>query len=866
MEQQAEAPTAIEHRFYLPITDEDSLREFVRLAWGVEIPDVQVCPDHTTPWRAFCDAYFARHRVTVWEACVPGDAYVTTEYGPVAVAEIRAGHRVVGVRDGMVALGIVTSVRHTGEDRLYEIRTRNGDLHCNADHRVLVRRKFPALHEGRGGWHGVEWRDVYVRAGEIRTGGRYHADLLVQPFGWDKRTVTKLPSGREATEGFVELCGLILGDGGIRRYKFFIAHHAGAGYMEHYRAVVETEFGKTFRYDIGSRCSWLHSGAAAAELRLLGLGGTAHTKKVPGWVWNLPTHLKIAFLRGYVDGDGTIRPRGEIEWSSCSLELLEGVRHLSLSAGVNVGRVAYRKRAGECMIGGRMVQRGDLWSLCCYEPKTIGTNDPKYVWREPHHRQGIHDNCGIEGARYWRVLAVEDTGETAPVYDLTVEGTDTFTCDTFIVHNSRGLGGKSYLLATLALTEAVTLKADVNVLGGSGEQSANVLKYSRLFWEHEGAPRQLLKSDIQRETRLAWGNVIKSLMASQTSVRGPHIPRLRLDEVDEMDLRIFDAAMGQPMSSDAVPAQTVISSTHHNADGTFTEIKRRIPEKGWPPVYEWCYKETSTGWLSPAEVEAKRQDVTAAQWAVEFDLQEPSPESRAILPEAVAAMFRADLGQYAGGNGEYIEIEPPLTGCLACGLVAEFGDECPKCHSRDVEPVAYATGADWARKVDHTVIPTARLDVHPARVVAFERCQRLPWPVMVGKFDARLARYGGRACHDATGLGDVVDGYLEHEARGFIMVGRARSSLLSEYISAVERGEIESPDITFMRNEHKYASVDDVYRKGHLPDSISAMALLWRAAGRMQPTPLEVRRTAAQPTASKWTTGGRGGSRWRRSR
>lgn len=430
---------------------------------------------------------------------------------------------------------------------------------------------------------------------------------------------------------------------------------------------------------------------------------------------------------------------------------------------------------------------------------------------------------------------------------------------------SRGLGGKSYLLAVLALTEAVTLKADVNVLGGSGEQSANVLKYSRLFWEYEGAPRQLLKSDIQRETRLAWGNTIKSLMASQTSVRGPHIPRLRLDECDEMTLPIFDAAMGQPMSTDAVPAQTVISSTHHNADGTFTEVKKRAADKGWE-VYSWGYQETMTGWLSPAEVEAKRQDVTAAAWNVEFDLQEPSPESRAILPEAVAAMFRADLGEYAGSNGEYIEIEPPLTRCLACGLLAEFGDECPECLSRDVEPVPYATGADWARKTDWTVIPTARLDVHPARMVAFERCGRLPWPVMVGKFDARLARYGGRACHDETGLGDVVDGYLEHGAQGFIMVGRARSNLLSNYISAVERGEIESPDITFVHNEHKYASVDDVYGKGHLPDSISAMALLWHAAGRIQPTPLAVRQTVAQPTPSKWTTGGRGGSRWRRSR
>ena len=36
---------------------------------------------------------------------------------------------------------------------------------------------------------------------------------------------------------------------------------------------------------------------------------------------------------------------------------------------------------------------------------------------------------------------------------------------------SRGFGGKSTLLALLALTEAITLQADVTVLGGSAQQS-----------------------------------------------------------------------------------------------------------------------------------------------------------------------------------------------------------------------------------------------------------------------------------------------------------------------------------------------------------------------------------------------------------
>lgn len=400
---------------------------------------------------------------------------------------------------------------------------------------------------------------------------------------------------------------------------------------------------------------------------------------------------------------------------------------------------------------------------------------------------------------------------------------------------SRGFGGKSFLLALLGLTEAVTLKADVNILGGSGEQSENVHKYARQFWGFKGAPSSLLVSDpLKRETRLVWGNIIKALLASSRSVRGPHPQRLRLDEADEMELSILDAAMGQTMGKGGIAAQTVISSTHQYADGTMTKVLQRAAEKGWP-IAEWCYHETERGWLASSEVEGKRQDVTTAMWNVEYDLQEPSPESRAIQPVSVEAMFNKSLGEFAGRNGERVEAAPPLMECLECGTIAEISDQCPECDGKkELQAMSYSTGADWAKKKDWTIIVTLNSNTQPAQVVAFERTGRLPWPVMVGKFDERLERYGGSGTHDGTGLGDVVGDHLKAAATGFVMTGRARSDLLSNYIAAIERGEIEAPMIDFMYNEHKYASVDDVYGSGHLPDSIAAMALAWHGVSAGQ--------------------------------
>jgi len=398
---------------------------------------------------------------------------------------------------------------------------------------------------------------------------------------------------------------------------------------------------------------------------------------------------------------------------------------------------------------------------------------------------------------------------------------------------SRGFGGKSFLLALLGLTEAITLKADVNILGGSGEQANRVHEYMRRFWDYRGAPKNLLASDpSRRETSLTWGNSIRTLMASQASVRGPHPQKLRVDENDEVDIAILDAALGQPMGKSGIEAQTTLSSTHQYADGTMTEVLRRAREKGWA-VHEWCWRESLEphGWLLASEVERKRLEVTAAMWAVEYDLQEPSPESRAIQPQAVAAMFRKELGEYDGYDGEYIEAESPVVVCQKCSHEVEIDNApedgcCRECNGV-MEAAKYATGADWARKRDWTVIVTARIDVTPKRIVAFERMNRRPWPAMIGRLDARLQRYpNSRAAHDATGLGDVVSGYLTSGAKGVVMVGRARSDMLTNYIGSVERGEYVSPLIRFMESEHRYASVDDVYGSGHLPDTIAATAIL----------------------------------------
>ena len=307
---------------------------------------------------------------------------------------------------------------------------------------------------------------------------------------------------------------------------------------------------------------------------------------------------------------------------------------------------------------------------------------------------------------------------------------------------SRGFGGKTFLLALLAAANAILFETDVIILGGSGQQSARVVEcLHRLLAAGQVPPAWLASAPTFTKITLAWGNTIQALTASQTAVRGAHPTRLLLDEIDEMELRILEAAQGQPMDRNGVRAQTVMSSTHQYPDGTVTAMRRRAAELGWP-VSEWCYRETREphGWLSEDQVTRKRGELSRTMWDVEYELQEPSAEGRAIHPAAVERMFDATLGTHiTAGDLEHLWRGQP-------GPPAERAWP-------DPAGAWYCIGVDWAQKRHHTVAVALRCDTTPLQVVAAYRAQRRSWQVMTAHVGALLDEYPGPAAHDETGAG-----------------------------------------------------------------------------------------------------------------
>lgn len=162
-----------------------------------------------------------------------------------------------------------------------------------------------------------------------------------------------------------------------------------------------------------------------------------------------------------------------------------------------------------------------------------------------------------------------------------------------VVWAPRG-GGKTRLGAVATLLDLLHKpQISIRILGGSLEQSLRM-------WEHllpdiESVAADLIDGKLRaRRFQLTNRSVAGVATQSQTSVRGLRVQKLRCDEVDLFDPRIWEAAQLVTRSL-SVPGQTPIAatiealSTCQNPGGLMESIIDRALEKpGGPRLIKWC--------------------------------------------------------------------------------------------------------------------------------------------------------------------------------------------------------------------------------------------------------------------------------------
>lgn len=138
---------------------------------------------------------------------------------------------------------------------------------------------------------------------------------------------------------------------------------------------------------------------------------------------------------------------------------------------------------------------------------------------------------------------------------------------------------------------------EANILGGSLDQSKKAYQATMNFWratDDINGRDVLAEEPLISETRFKNGSRYGISTASTRSVRGPHPHCLFLDEIDEMDIEVFNAAMLQPQGDDRYKASWAFTSTWHRADGIMADWINNASARNFK-LYKWCILEVMEG-------------------------------------------------------------------------------------------------------------------------------------------------------------------------------------------------------------------------------------------------------------------------------
>ncbi|HED54594.1 MAG TPA: hypothetical protein ENJ00_10405 [Phycisphaerales bacterium] len=111
-----------------------------------------------------------------------------------------------------------------------------------------------------------------------------------------------------------------------------------------------------------------------------------------------------------------------------------------------------------------------------------------------------------------------------------------------LVWANRG-GGKTFLGAVATALDMVFKPGiEIRILAGSLEQSTRMHEHIRHLFQREPLAPLVEGKMTDKRLRLTNGSRVELLAASQASVRGTRVQKLRCDEVDLFDQRIWEAA------------------------------------------------------------------------------------------------------------------------------------------------------------------------------------------------------------------------------------------------------------------------------------------------------------------------------------
>jgi intein/homing endonuclease len=428
-------------------------------------------------------------------ACLAKDTIIPTNKHPKYIYEISSGDTVFSLKDGKLTHTLVLEVIPRGVQDVYELRTYTRKIKATLDHEflVFVKEKDPSARHPRKYRYYLTWKKLAdIKPGDLIAIARelpYQEETpkieikevyctrcgYVFKYPREKVKERRCPKCRsrrvverikevEIDEKLAEIAGLFLGDGYIHKNKYHISFaipKTNPAFNYYYNLIKEL-FGNA-RYTKSEHSGEIQVNSINATKVLMKLGfkegRQALHKRVPDWVFTSPNNIKLAFLRGYLDADGTVKPEGIIAFGSTNKRLIEDLWILCISLGLRPGNIYEKRLRTEFKHEyGTYSYDKIKYGFALSNPKLnqmIGSHNPVYLKRLTNPRRRgysktrelqykfypdvgravkLPDNVAVDRVRSIKYVGKEE------VYDIAIDDeSHNFVANGIVVHNCNSI-------------------------------------------------------------------------------------------------------------------------------------------------------------------------------------------------------------------------------------------------------------------------------------------------------------------------------------------------------------------------------------------------------------------------------------------
>jgi hypothetical protein len=113
-------------------------------------------------------------------------------------------------------------------------------------------------------------------------------------------------------------------------------------------------------------------------------------------------------------------------------------------------------------------------------------------------------------------------------------------------------------------------------------------------------------------------------------------------------------------------------------------------------------------------------------------------------------------------------------------------------HAAPVAGRRYLTSVDVGRRQDATVIATVDITTEPFQLVAFDRLERIPYPVIQSRIADRARAYLGRLIVESNGVGDPLIENLDVPAEPFVTTAKSKVQAIQSLQLLLEQGRYKA--------------------------------------------------------------------------